>query len=252
MKNVPQANYELQPEYSFSWLFIVLFSFVGIQILVFDISLSSYLNQINQTISSQNEKDALATVASNGDTFTYQILLSGFVSIGLIGVALKSCNLGLIDYFGLKKKNYSVLILLGIIIAIVVSCIDVALIHFLSPKFGHPNDLDFQIAIYNSASNKPLYWLAVIMVAPLFEELFFRGLMFRVLLNTRLKATGTIQLTSIFWISLHSQYEYYYLAIMMLSGLIFGYSRHKTGSIIVPLVAHMCCNLIVTSSLHFH
>ncbi len=78
--------------------------------------------------------------------------------------------------------------------------------------------------------------------APIAEELLFRGLLFGVLRDTRLRLAGTLMMTAALWAALHMQYSLYGLAAIFLIGLYLGWLRERTGSLIPPMVCHALYN----------
>jgi len=57
--------------------------------------------------------------------------------------------------------------------------------------------------------------------------------------------------TSLLWAMLHMQYELAYVAVIFVVGLVFGYARLKTNSILTPLMMHFVMNLVATVGLFF-
>lgn len=89
--------------------------------------------------------------------------------------------------------------------------------------------------------------LAVIfvVVAPLVEELVFRGYLFKAWRHTRLGLWGTLVLTSMLFTALHlGQYSGMLLVYLFAFSIILGLAREKTGSIVTPLVLHVVNNVI--------
>ena len=78
--------------------------------------------------------------------------------------------------------------------------------------------------------------------APIAEELLFRGFLFGVLRQTRLRLAGTMFVTAALWAALHMQYSLYGLAAIFCIGLYLGWLREKTGSLIPPVVCHALYN----------
>ncbi len=78
--------------------------------------------------------------------------------------------------------------------------------------------------------------------APVAEELLFRGLLFGVLRDTRLRLAGTLIATAALWSALHMQYSLYGLAAIFFIGLYLGWLRERTGSLIPPMVCHALYN----------
>lgn len=99
---------------------------------------------------------------------------------------------------------------------------------------------------YRTAGIIPLFWLAIVVAAPVFEELFFRGFLFAGLSASFVGPKGAIALTSFIWGAIHVQYEIYDILLICVAGVILGIARVKTGSIYAPLLMHSTINLIAT------
>ena len=108
---------------------------------------------------------------------------------------------------------------------------------------GRPIVPEFMVQIYETASFVPLLWVAFIVSAPLFEEVFFRGFLFKGFQHSQLGPIGTILLTSLAWTVLHPQYGAYELGTIFVLGILFGIARLQTRSIYPPLAMHALFNL---------
>ena len=102
------------------------------------------------------------------------------------------------------------------------------------------------IQTYQTTGFPPLLWLAVVVAAPLGEETFFRGFLFKGLLHTRLGGAGAIVLTALVWAVIHRQYDWYGVATVFAAGLLLGFARLRTNSIYSCLLMHALMNLIAT------
>jgi membrane protease YdiL (CAAX protease family) len=100
--------------------------------------------------------------------------------------------------------------------------------------------------LYASADVPVLFWSTLIVAAPLFEELLFRGLMFQGLVETRLKLAGAAIVTSLSWSVLHVQYDAYGIASIFVGGLLLSAARHFTGSVLVSMAMHATMNFVAT------
>jgi len=88
-----------------------------------------------------------------------------------------------------------------------------------------------------------LIWISVVIVAPISEELAFRGFIFRGLSVSWLGVSGTLIATSAAWASMHVQYDAYTLAQIFLIGLLLGWIRWASGSTLLTILLHMLANL---------
>ena len=111
---------------------------------------------------------------------------------------------------------------------------------------GRPLVPEVMLTLYRSAGFPPLLWLAVVVGAPLVEELFFRGFVFKGLLHSFLGGTGAVLVTAIVWASIHLQYDWHGMTVIFLAGLLLGYARLKTNSIYPCFLMHALMNLLAT------
>ena len=90
-----------------------------------------------------------------------------------------------------------------------------------------------------------LFALAIVVGAPLSEELLFRGFLLSALAQSRLGFLGAALLTTLGWTVLHAGYSGVGLVEVFLAGLLFSWLLWKTGNLWVPLICHGFYNGIV-------
>jgi uncharacterized protein len=96
--------------------------------------------------------------------------------------------------------------------------------------------------LYDRTQSPVLFWFAMIVIAPLFEEGFFRGFLFRAFESSFLGIGATILVTSALWAVLHLQYSWHGIALIWVNGLLLGAARAASGSLLVPLALHAANN----------
>lgn len=84
--------------------------------------------------------------------------------------------------------------------------------------------------------------IAIGVLGPIAEELFFRGLLFS-RLSPKLGATATIVLLAVVFGVIHHRYDAAIIALVIVDGLFFGYARHQSGSVFTPMAMHTVGNL---------
>lgn len=84
---------------------------------------------------------------------------------------------------------------------------------------------------------------ALVVIAPLMEELLFRGFLFRGYAASRLGVTGAILLTSVIWASMHIQYDVFYIVQIVVLGCVFGWIRWRSGTTLLTIILHALVNL---------
>jgi hypothetical protein len=104
---------------------------------------------------------------------------------------------------------------------------------------------DQMVQAYQNSTVPALFWIAVVVFAPVFEEIFFRGFLFAGFLNSRVGATGAILLTAVLWALLHAtQYGIWELLVILGLGVAFGIVRWRTKPLYASLGMHSLWNLI--------
>lgn len=116
----------------------------------------------------------------------------------------------------------------------------------MSHAAGYPVVSDWMLSLYRSAAYPPLLLFALLVVAPILEELLFRGFLFEGMRHSRIGDTGTILLASLLWASVHLQYEWFYIGQIFVLGLLLGAARIRTRSVIAPILMHSLISGIAT------
>lgn len=105
---------------------------------------------------------------------------------------------------------------------------------------------EWMVKVYSSAHFLPGLLFAIIVLAPIVEELVFRGLVFSGI-QARLGNFWAVIFATVPWTLLHiQQYEWYFLLPVFGLGLLLGLARWRTGSIYVPLAIHFLNNILAS------
>ncbi len=91
----------------------------------------------------------------------------------------------------------------------------------------------------------PLLVLALVVGAPIGEELLFRGFAFRGLVPA-FGPTATIAITSLLFGALHVQYDLIGVFTVILTGALIGAIRYATGSTTITMLVHGALNAVAT------
>jgi len=145
------------------------------------------------------------------------------------------------QYLCLHRVGWRELGRWSLVLMIFVICHDTLIL-----LLGRPIVPDFMLAAYKTAYSLPLLWLALMVMAPLAEEIFFRGFLFKGVESSRLGPAGAIIITTIAWSVMHLQYDIYGIAWLLVGGLLLGSARLRSNSIYPPIVMHALQNLIAT------
>lgn len=116
----------------------------------------------------------------------------------------------------------------------------------LSLLIGKPIVPDFMPKTYSSMKDLWILWLALMVGAPLTEELFFRGFLIKGLAGSPLHWYGAVMISAAGWALIHLQYDFYDVATVFVLGLFLGTARVKTGSTLLTMGLHSLVNLGAT------
>ena len=182
------------------------------------------------------------SAATSGSVFSIATIVTAGVCCALIAgvVKLKKGSV-LSAYLALGAIPRAVILRWLALLAAFIVIADV-----VTYLLGRPIVPDFMSEVYSTADPVWLLWVALLVAAPLFEETFFRGFLFRGFASSFLGVTGTVLVTASLWALLHVQYDAYGVALVFALGLLLGIARARTGSLWVPIAMHSAANLVAT------
>jgi membrane protease YdiL (CAAX protease family) len=102
-----------------------------------------------------------------------------------------------------------------------------------------------------SSGTLVLLTVALIVAAPLMEELLFRGFLFPGYARSWLGPWGAILLTSAGWAVVHVQYETFYVVQIFVLGCAFGWLRWSSGSTLLTVILHAIVNAAALAQVAF-
>jgi membrane protease YdiL (CAAX protease family) len=116
----------------------------------------------------------------------------------------------------------------------------------LSRATGRESTPEFMMDVLKSARADGALWLLVIafcVAAPISEEFFARGFLYRGWSETFLRPAGAIVLSSMVWTALHLQYDWFFFGEVFSIGLLLGYLRYRYQSTWLTVIVHGLNNL---------
>lgn len=132
-------------------------------------------------------------------------------------------------------SSFGIVILVSIALSAVLYVVSPnSVTHDLKPFFGMV-----------TSEFAPLFALAVVIGAPLSEELLFRGFLLSALAKTQLGFLGGAILSTGLWAMLHAQYSAAGMVSVIVLGLTFSWILWRTGSLWVTIVCHGLYNALV-------
>jgi membrane protease YdiL (CAAX protease family) len=180
----------------------------------------------------------------DGTILSYCMLASMLVGVPLIVLAARRLGGNARDYLGLRWP--SLRSLLGWLVLLVAF---VAVTDGLTVYVRRDVVPSFMENAYDSAHPRVLIWLAVLVAAPISEELLFRGLLFGGLERSPLRPEGAALGSSLAWAALHLQYDLFGITSIFVAGLLLATARHYSRSTILCILLHAAMNLIATLEL---
>jgi membrane protease YdiL (CAAX protease family) len=216
---------------------LIVIAFVVVQILV--MAVWSLIRLDGQ---SGLDSEVFAAAATNGDLFATATIATSLVCSFLIWlfVTLKR-GARVAEALALAPPSYGAIAVWAAVtigFALVSDALRVALDRPIVPEF--------MTDLFLASSTLPLLMLAIVVAAPVFEELFVRGFLLEGLRRGGLGATGAVVVTSAAWAAVHLQYDLFDITTIFVFGLVLGAARLKSGSLWVPIILHLLVNLVAT------
>jgi membrane protease YdiL (CAAX protease family) len=188
--------------------------------------------------------DKVTELAGNGLIVALSVVAGLPMALLVLWIAIRFSGVSLADYLALRWISWRHL-LLGIVAL-------VALVMGWEGVFyamGHETSAGFMVDVLKSAQAEGALWLlivAICVVAPVTEELLTRGFLYRGWSESALRPGGAIVLSSLVWTAMHLQYDWFFFAEVFSIGLLFGYLRYRSGSILLTVILHGLNNLAAT------
>lgn len=183
---------------------------------------------------------ARVNIGYDGVIIAIGALTSIPVQIGVLAGAARLRRWSPMEYFALNApRRGEIIVAVGTIIAI--DLLFNALLYLTGRDIVAP----FQTEAYQTAQNAGwLFWLlvAIVIVAPLGEEIAFRGFMYRGLVRPG-REWFAIAAVSLAWALLHIQYDWLGMVQIFVLGLVLGWFRWASGSSTLTIIMHVLINL---------
>ena len=175
-------------------------------------------------------------VAATSMSATVPVLL-------LIWLAVRLARQRFADYLALRLPSARHAVIgLAAIVALM------AAIDLTSVLSGRPVLPDVLLDGLRSAREHHALWfyaLALVVTAPITEEITFRGFIFRGFAASRLGTAGAVLLSSLIFAAVHIQYDLITLAGVLATALLLGCVRAVSGSTLLTIAMHALNNGVV-------
>jgi membrane protease YdiL (CAAX protease family) len=183
-------------------------------------------------------------VVGGGLTISLSVIMGLPAVLAALWIAIRFSHTAFTDYLALRWTSWS-----NVLIGIVALFVLVMGWDLLSRATGREVEPGFMGDVLKSARADGALWLLVIafcVAAPISEELFARGFLYRGWSESFLRVPGAILLSSLVWTALHLQYDLFFLGEVFSIGLLLGYLRHRSHSTWLTILLHGLNNLAAT------
>ncbi|HVX74953.1 MAG TPA: type II CAAX endopeptidase family protein [Bradyrhizobium sp.] len=185
--------------------------------------------------------DAAVHVLGGGLTIALSVITGLPAVVAAIWLPVHLSRTPFSDYLALRLTSWrNVLIGVALMIVVVMGW------DMISRLTGREVQPGFMGEVVKSAENDGALWLLVValcVAAPITEEFFARGFLYRGWSETPLRPLGAILLSSAVWTVLHIQYDWFFLGEVFSIGLVLGYMRYRSQSIWLTILLHGLNNL---------
>jgi membrane protease YdiL (CAAX protease family) len=190
------------------------------------------------------DTSVMTTLLSNGRIISLSVIMGLPAILIVLWIATRFSRTPFADYLALRWPSWK---MLAVGVAALVALM--AVWEVISRVAGRESSPGFMMDVLKTARADGALWLLVIafcVVAPITEEFFARGFLYRGWSETFLRPAGAILLSSAVWTMMHLQYNWFFLAQVFSIGLLFGYLRYRSNSTWLTVILHGLNNLAAT------
>jgi len=178
-------------------------------------------------------------VGGQGATLGLSTTVSGLAAGLLVLLAIRlRRGISVADYLDLRPVSWR---LLGV--WLLVAVVSSVIYDLVWPLFKVDAVPEFMLDAVRSGGRSPWLWMGVVVVGPVFEEVFCRGFLLTGWRQTILGPWGAVVLISLLWTLAHQQYGMMEMLWVFLLGIVLGAARLRTGSLWTPIAMHVLVNM---------
>jgi len=180
-------------------------------------------------------------VVGGGLTISLSVITGLPAVLAALWIAIRVSGTPFMDYLALRGASWIHFVIGAVALAVLVTGWDL-----LSRGLGREISPGFMGDVLQSARADGALWLLVLafcVAAPISEELFARGFLYRGWSESFLKVPGAILLSSLVWTALHLQYDWFFFGEVFSIGLLLGYLRYRFRSTWLTIFVHGLNNL---------
>jgi uncharacterized protein len=180
-------------------------------------------------------------VVGGGLTISLSVIMGLPAVLAALWAAIRVSRTPFAEYLALRWTAWS-----NLLIGIVALFVLVMGWDLVSRMTGREVTPGFMGDVLQSARADGALWLLVLafcVAAPVSEELFARGFLYRGWSESFLGPVGAILLSSMVWTALHLQYDWFFFGEVFSIGLLLGYLRYRSNSTWLTIILHGLNNL---------
>src|SRR6202011_303140 len=179
---------------------------------------------------------AVRVVVGRGLTISLSVITGLPAVLAALWFAIRLTRTPFSEYLALRLGSWTHLLIGVVTLVVVVMGWDM-----LSRATGREVEPGFMGEVLKSARADGALWLLVIafcVAAPVSEECFARGFLYRGWSESFLGPVGAIILSSLVWTALHLQYDWFFFGEVFSIGLLLGYLRYRFQSTWLTIIVH--------------
>jgi membrane protease YdiL (CAAX protease family) len=183
-------------------------------------------------------------VVGGGLTVSLSVIMGLPAVLAALWIAIRVSRTSFADYLALRWTSWTNLAIGLGALAVLVSGWDM-----LSRATGRAVEPGFMGDVLKSAQADGALWLLVLafcVAAPITEEFFARGFLYRGWSESFLRVPGAILASSVVWTALHLQYDWFFFGEVFSIGLLLGWLRYRSNSTWLTVIVHGVNNLAAT------
>lgn len=180
-------------------------------------------------------------VLGGGLTISLSVITGLPAVLAALWLAIRLTGTPFADYLALRRPAWrNIAVGVGSLALLVLAW------EIVSRAVGHESTPEFMMDVFKSVRADGALWLLMVafcVAAPISEEFFSRGFLYRGWSETFMGHAGAIVLSSVVWTALHLQYDWFFFGEVFSIGLLLGYLRYRYQSTWLTVIVHGLNNL---------
>lgn len=224
---------------------------LGWALVMFAVMIATSVVALVALMAARGDGPGVDATALAGDGIVVAVggIASTLPLVGVVWLAIRIARNRFADYLCFVRPTGRQFLAGLVAVALLLPAMDV-----VAWLLGFPITPQVVIDALVSAREKGVLWLlllAVLVSAPVCEEIVFRGFLYRGFAASWLGPTGVVLLTAAMFALIHTQYTWFYLGEVFAIGLMFGAARALSGTTLLPIAMHCLHNAAALVQAHW-